>query len=484
MVLQVKTQNRMRRKALALALALLLSFCLPAGGEKDLSGIIAPSATRPTREENTEKANTISSMLYSLGNLYAFLEDRFLYDIDNSKMMEDLSAAMVSSLGDQYSFYVPSSEADAYYERTEGSYVGLGLYLTKQDPRNADLDDPESWMIKIESPFPGAPADRAGLRAHDLVSSINGESVAPLNATEASIKLRGEEGVPVTLEVHRGGNTFSITLTPERVTTPSSAASMLEDGTGYIAIYTFSMTTHESVEKNLESLLGQGAEKIIIDLRNNGGGTVESAERIADMFLSSGTILTTKFKDGRNRKDVVDRAGTTVLVDESVPLAVLVNGGTASSSEILTGALKDNGRAIVVGSQTFGKGVEQEVIAFGDGFVQITAGHFYTPSGTDIHGVGITPDIVIEEKEYTDEELDAYSEFLKTSLTSDFVDANPDYSHESIDRFAKENISSGVPEDLLQRLVKNEYMYRLDYTERKIADPYYDEVLKAAMEAL
>ena len=474
----------MRRIALAAALSLLLSFSLLAGGTKDLSGTIAPTVTRPTREDNIETTATISSMLYSLGNLYAFLEDSYLYDIDNGKMMEDLASAMVASLGDQYSYYIPSEEADSYYERAEGSYVGIGIYLTKQDPMHADLNDPETWMIKIESPFPGAPADRAGLRANDLVSSIDGESVAALTATEASLKLRGEEGVPVTLEVHRGGTSFTVTLVPEKVSTPSTASSMVDGDTGYIAIYTFSMTTHESFEKDLLSLMGQGAERIIIDLRNNGGGTVESAERIADMFLSSGTILTTRYKDGKHRKDTVDKAGSTVLVDESVPLALLVNGGTASSSEILTGALKDNGRAIVVGSQTFGKGVEQNVVAFGDGFVQITAGHFYTPSGADIHGVGITPDIIVEERDYTDEELEAYSAFLKTGILYEYVDSNPGYSHESIDRFAEENLSSGVPEDLLKLLARNEYMYRLDYTERQIADPYYDEALRAAMEAL
>ena len=201
------------------------------------------------------------------------------------------------------------------------------------------------------------------------------------------------------------------------------------------------------------------------------------------MFLSDGRLLETRFKEQSGRKSLIRNADSSTLVPEEYPVVVLVNGGTASSGEILTGALKDNGRAEIIGSQTFGKGISQEVRPFADGFIQITTGHFYTPSGNDIHHVGITPDIVIEDKEYSEEELEAFSEFMSNASIKEFAD-NHEYSRENIKAFADEHASSGVPEDLLMLLIRNEYLYRMDYNDRPVADPEYDEVLRAAIKEL
>ena len=243
------------------------------------------------------------------------------------------------------------------------------------------------------------------------------------------------------------------------------------------------MTTADSAEKEIKKLLDSGADKFIIDLRDNGGGTVETALEIADMFLSDGRLLETRFKEQSGRKSLIRNADSSTLIPEEYPVVILVNGGTASSGEILTGALKDNGRAEIIGSQTFGKGISQEVRPFADGFIQITTGHFYTPSGNDIHHVGITPDIVIEDKEYSEEELEAFSEFMSDASIKEFAD-NHEYSRENIKAFADEHASSGVPEDLLMLLIRNEYLYRMDYNDRPVADPEYDEVLRAAIEEL
>ena len=180
---------------------------------------------------------------------------------------------------------------------------------------------------------------------------------------------------------------------------------------------------------------------------------------------------------------MISAAGGTDVPSE-MPIVILINGGTASSSEILTGALSDNGRATTIGSRTFGKGISQEVRPFSEGYVQITTGHFYTPSGNDIHHVGISPDIQVEEDEYDDEDMEAYSLFMKDSNIGAFVDSNPEYSYENVEAFAEQNKESGVPESLLELLVRNEYLYRMDWDERPVAEPEYDKALAKAMEIL
>lgn len=464
---------------------LLIAFMmspLSAGGEREYTPMLnsRPSYLQP--EEASSDARSISQILYSLGNLYAYLDRSFLDEIDTDRMETELISAMIDSLGDQYSYYIPPDSAEEFTENTEGEYVGIGTYLTKVNPVYQDLSDPETYMVVIVSPFPGGPADRAGLRPRDMISAINGESTAPLTATEASDMLKGHPGEDITITVHRGTAVFDITLQPEKVTTPSTSSGMLTDDIGYIAIYTFSLTTGASVRKDIEELLDNGAEKLIVDLRNNGGGTVQSALEIADLFLSSGRMLETKYKENSGRPETIINADPEILVPLDMPVLILVNGGTASSSEILTGALKDNGRATVIGSQTFGKGISQEIRPFAGGYVQITTGHFYTPDGSDIHNVGISPDIEVPEPEYSDDEMKAFEKLMEEDPFTPYIDSHPDYTKENAEDFAALHKDSGVPEDLLRILIRNEYLYRMDYDERPIADIWFDSCLKKALE--
>ncbi len=472
------------KKTVAVFLLFSALFAINAAGMSEYTPMITVQPSNLQAEETKAQARSISQILYSLGNLYSYLDNNFLYDIDTESIETGLITAMIDSLGDQYSYYIPPESALDFEENTEGEYVGIGTYLTKMNPAHADPDDPESWMVIIASPFPGGPADRAGLRPRDMISAINGENVASMTATEASDMMKGHIGDDITLTVHRGSAVFDITLQPEVVTTPSTVSGMLTDDIGYIAIYTFSLTTGTSFINDIEKLLSAGAEKLIIDLRNNGGGTVQSALEIADLFLSSGEMLETKYKPASGRSETIIYADQDILVPEDIPLLLIVNGGTASSSEILTGALKDNGRAIVLGSQTFGKGISQEIRPYRGGFIQITTGHFYTPSGNDIHEVGITPDILVEEPEYTDEEMEAFEAFMEEDRFSSYIEEHPEYTKENIENFAKENNSSGVPEDLLRILIRNEYLYTMDYDERPVADIWFDPYITAALEAM
>ena len=460
----------------------MILFTAYAGGRTEqATPVILPESPEYDAEVVASRSVTISSTLYSLGNLYAYLDRSFLYDIDDSRMEEELIAAMIDSLGDPYSYYIPADMADSYEENSDGSYIGIGTYLYKMNPSYSDMSDPSSWMVVISSVFPGAPADRAGLRSRDMISAINGESVFTLNATEASRLLRGKEGEALTLDVYRDGTEFELTLMPEHVITPNLAYDVIYDDIGYLHLYMFNESSYESAEKALSDMINQGINSLIIDLRNNGGGTVDTCEKITDMFLSEGAIVTVRFKEDSGIEDSTYYADRNTMLDSNIPIVILVNGGTASASEIMTAALKDNNRATVIGSQTFGKGIIQSVIPYNGGFLCFTDANYYTPNGDSIHEVGIKPDIIIEEKNYSEEELKSYEEFLSTDKINSFIEENPIYSIENVERFADLNANSGVPRDLLSLLLRNEYYYRMDYDERPVVLADYDEVLKEAI---
>lgn len=432
----------------------------------------------------TKSTTSINNMVYSIKNLYSYLDENFLYDIDDEEMQYELIEAMVNSLGDPYSYFVRPEDAEEYQEGNEGQYVGIGTYLTKANPEYYDPEDPETYMVIITSPFPGGPADRAGLRAKDMISAVNGEDISKLSANEASKLIRGKAGEPITLTVHRGESVFDISLMPEVVITPTCEWQMLDDNIAYLRILQFSQTTFDSVYDDIKEILNSGANSLIIDLRNNGGGVVDSALSIANMFVKEGTLLTTGFKKGSSNQDTVYSATNYLVVPEEMPVVVLTNQGTASASEILTAALKENNRATVIGSQSFGKGIMQHVIPYMNGYLNVTVAHYYTPNANDIHEIGITPDIEINEPEFTDEEINAYADFLKSEKIKAWKEEYPEYTKENIEAFALANEDSGVPYSLLCVLMRNEYIYSLDYDKRPIADTDFDTQLKGAVDYL
>lgn len=470
--------KRLRKLIPALAVSIIMSS-LPAGAVSEKPAEPAVAALQN---------NSISTTLTGINILYQYLNANFLWDIDPHEVEEELTKGLMAALDDPYSEYITADEKDEFDEATTGEYVGIGTYLTKYAPNSIDWDDPKTYMIQITAPFPGGPADRAGIRARDLISHINGETVYDLTATEASRKMRGEEGEELTLTVHRGEAVFDVTLVPEKVTTPNVDSEIIS-GTdyGYLSIVTFSQTTYSLVSEELSKLASNGIKGLVIDLRNNTGGIVNTAVMISNFFLESGDrIVTTQFKEGSGRQDNTIIASGDTRKYPDLPIVILVNGGTASASEIMTAALQENGRATVIGSQTFGKGIMQDVITWNDGYIKYTSAHYLTPEGNDIHEKGITPDIVIDDNEYTDEETEAYYDFLdqNSSLLEEYVAEYPDYTTENIERFASLHQDSGVPDILLKVLIRNQYIYDLDYDKRPLSDPVYDSDVKAAIEYL
>ncbi len=319
------------------------------------------------------------------------LSDYSLFEIDEEKVADYASMAMAAAVNDPYTSYFPEEEFSSYRDNLVSSYVGIGATL------GADI---ESGNLVVVSPMEDSPAEKAGMRSGDILCAIEGEKYDATQLTEAATFLKnGEEGstVTVTLERESKGR-FDIVITREKIIKKSVKSEMIDDKVAYLRITGFeskatpdSKNTFDEFCEHIEALKMAGMEKLVIDLRDNPGGDLNVVCDIADLLLPEGTITYTEDKRGKR---------VTLHSDENelnLPMAVLVNGGSASASEILTGSLKDYKKATVIGTKTFGKGIVQTVFPFTDGSgMSITTAKYYTPSGVCIHDIGIEPDITVE----------------------------------------------------------------------------------------
>lgn len=464
-------------RRLSLSFIVLLIFLpLFAGGSMEQI-LAAPLSTRTSME-----ADQITIDMASLERLYRYVDSIYIDEVDKQKMFNDLASALVASLDDPYSFYVPPSKAQEYQEETSGVYGGIGTYLNKPAPDNIDPSVPSSYMITIVSPFPGSPAQRAGLMAGDLISHIDGEKVDELTSYEASMKLRGEANTFVTITVYRNGTSFDLTLKRERITAPTVDSGIIEDTIGYIILSEFTPQTGKQLLEHVQKLMKQGIVGLIIDERNNSGGAVDGAMQSANIFLEEGkTLVTIQGKKGTMRDQRYISTGK-AEVPANLPIVILTNTGSASSAEIFAAAMKDNGRATLIGTKTFGKGIVQDVFRFGSGFAQVTTAHYYTPNGENIHKLGIEPDILVEDVQLSDEEIPAFEQLMTDKVISTFVQENPEPSEANIRRFASLYTERGIDEEVLTLLVRNEYLSKMPYDKRPIADATFDKQLNRAVE--
>lgn len=428
--------------------------------------------------------DNIRNNLNAIYSIYNLINTYSINELDQQSAFDEQASALINAIGDKYSVYIPKEEMEDFEETNLGLYSGIGCYILKQNPKNINLNEPETYMIKIESPFPGGPADRAGLKANDLISKIDGELVNALTGTEASNKLKGLEGTSVTLTVNRGDQVFDITLKRELVKVPSIVSDIINDHIGYLRITQFVIGTDTDAAKEIQDFKNRGIDSLIIDLRNNGGGLVESATNIANFFLNGQEIVTTQSKKTLENNTQITVSSKDTLLDVNIPIVLIVNGGTASSSEILTGALQDNNRATIIGNQTFGKGVMQQLYSINNAIIKLTIANYFTPNGSDINKIGITPDIIVEDHKLSDEEIKKYEEIMNDNLISSFVDENPKYTIENIEKFVMRYDDKDIYKPFLKSLVRNEYLYRMDFEDRPKFDIYNDEYLKTAIQYL
>ncbi len=291
---------------------------------------------------------------------------------------------MLSTLEDEYTAFIEPTVAAILDEDATGEFEGIGAFV--------DMD--EMGKLEIVDTFEGGPAEEAGLLAGDHVLEADGTCIVGITLYEAISLIRGPAGSEVTLLIEREDvpEPFEVTVTRARLDIPITTVEMRDDGIGYIRLHEFSATASERLQEGLEELLAQEPRGIILDLRQNPGGWLEQAVRVGDLFLDDGVIAIERFSDGSEEAFEAHPGD----VGEDIPLVVLVNGGSASASEIVAGALQDQERAILIGESTFGKGSVQRPITLSDGSeLRVTIALWFTPNGQVIHGQGLSPDIEV-----------------------------------------------------------------------------------------
>lgn len=343
--------------------------------------------------------------------VYQLIHHYYVEEVDSRKVIEGATKGMVEAL-DPYSYFMNPEEFKELQIDFEGNYGGIGILVTYRSGR-----------VIIVSPFKGTPGAKAGLKPGDMILSIDGKSLDDLTYKEAVDMMRGPAGTPVTLEVYREGvdHPLKFEIIRANIEVPYVEYELTEDQFGYINMMQFGKDVGKDVEKAIADLEKKGARGIILDLRNNPGGILKEAVDVASNFIDKGPIVYEKNREGVQKTYVANyRIDTTTL-----PLVILVNGGSASASEIVAGAIKDLERGTIIGTRTFGKGTVQTVIPLPDGSaLKLTIAHYYTAGGNNIHEKGLEPDIVIEDNSETpeDEQLLKAKEILEKILNPERAD--------------------------------------------------------------
>ena len=297
-------------------------------------------------------------------------------------------AGIVNSLNDPYSEYFSKEDLESFSEDMDGNYVGVGMSIDKK----------KGEALVVVSPFIGSPASKAGMKIGDKVIKVDDKDILPLTSTETVKLLKGTKGTKVVLDVVREGvkGSIKVEIIRDEIKLEFVESKMLDDKIGYVSLLRFGNNTGKEIESHIKKLQAQGMKALILDLRSNPGGSLEEAQDISSLFVKDKLIVSLKYKNG-TKKDY----NRTFQNLGDFPLVVLVNGGSASASEIVTGALKDYKRGLIIGQKTFGKGIVQQIIPIGnDGeAIKLTIAQYFTPKGNYIHGTGIEPDIKVEMNE-------------------------------------------------------------------------------------
>ncbi len=473
--------KKLRIVSIIFIIAISVSVGISSGGVEEQ---MLPSLFAPSKNTQVAKGDDITQNIRKLDLLYRLVERDFLFDIDHDAVYEEMAKGLFEGLKDEYSAYIVSKESSDFSEDTLGTYGGIGAYISKNYLNYRDFSDPKTYMINITSVFPGSPAENAGLMSGDLISHIDGEPVDDLEADQSSSALKGEAGTIVVLTIKRGDVTFDVKVTRKNVQVPTVSASTLDNNIGYLQITQFTESTAKQVQEKLAAINVNSLSSLIIDLRNNPGGIVDSTLRIADMILDDGKIVQIHSKNAE--RDKVYVASEQVLIPTSIPIVLLVNGGSASSSEILAGALKDNNRATLIGTTTYGKGLIQVVSPFADGYYTLTWSQYKTPNGDDIHKEGIPVDIEIKGMKVDEENMESYLEFINSGVAETFAKENPSGNEQDYKKFVNEYMPKEAPlDELVYRIVlRREYLRELPFEERPLADIDFDPVLKRAVDFL
>ena len=341
-----------------------------------------------------DSGNPLETLFAPFWQAWGFVHDEFVdQPVDDAKLMQGAIRGMLEALGDEQSGYMDPDQYDQANIPLEGAYEGIGAWV-----------DTESEFLTIISPMPGSPAEKAGLQPGDQVVAVDGQDMSGVPAQLVIRRVMGPEGTTVVLTIHREDvpDPFDVQVVRGRITVPSVESRVLDQGIGYIRLSSFGNDTVGDLRSALRQMLAEDPTGVILDLRGNGGGYLSGAVDVSSEFIGEGVILTERFGDGR--EEVYNADGDGLALD--VPLVVLINGGSASASEIVAGAVQDHGRGWIIGERSFGKGSVQNWHPLEDaaGAIRVTIARWFTPNGRSIQGDGLLPDITVG---YTDEDLAA-----------------------------------------------------------------------------
>ena len=330
---------------------------------------------------STSDTDKIANMLEKYRDI---IDKYYLGEIDEEKLEEGAVKGYIEGLDDPYTEYISKDDMQDYLDDTMGNFVGIGIYMVK---------DTENNRIMVLSPIKNSPAEKAGILPGDYITAVDGKQYTGDDFQTISNEIKGEEGTTVKLEILRGEETLTFEITRENITVNPVEGEVLENNIGYIEFSSFDDGTAEQFKAKFEELQNQGITSLIIDLRNNGGGIVDEALEIAGYIADKDSVLLYEVDKDNNEK--IEKSKNDPIIN--MPVIILTNENTASSSEILAGALKDLGKAKIVGTKTYGKGVIQEVLTLSDGSgLKITTEKYLTPNKTEINGIGIEPDETVE----------------------------------------------------------------------------------------
>lgn len=347
------------------------------------------SNSQNTRQQTYQQLDLFAEIL-------ARAQSEYVTEIDEAEAMEAAIDGMLNSL-DPHSSYLSPDDFRAMQVQTSGEYGGLGIEVTMED-----------GFLKVITPMDDTPASRAGLESGDLLTAVNGQPIVGRTVSDAVKDIRGPIGSDITLTVLRANaDPFDVTLTREKIRPKSVTWRVEDEDIAYLRVTTFNERTTELLEESIDAVsreLGGRPAGIVLDLRNNGGGLLDQAVSVSDKFLSGGEVVSTQ---GRRQGDIERYNARSGEEFRGVPMVVLINGGSASASEIVAGALQDRDRATVLGMTSFGKGSVQTVIPLGadKGAIRLTTARYYTPAGRSIQTRGIEPDLEVAQRRVTEEEL-------------------------------------------------------------------------------
>ena len=345
-------------------------------------GVVLFVKTRVIFTNSSNLVTQNSAVQTKLAKLETYIRGYYIDEIDDEQLEDYLYYGLVAGLGDPYAAYYNEEETQSMLDSSSGNYCGIGAVFSQ---------NLVTGIITVSRVYEGCPSYEAGILPEDILYMVEGEDVTGQDLTNVVTKIKGEEGTEVTISMIRGEEVLDFTMKRQMIEVPTIEHEMLDNQVGYILITEFDGVTSEQFSIALKDLQANGMKSLVIDLRNNGGGSLDAVCEIADELLPEGLIVYTEYSDGER----VDRNSDAEWVD--VPMAVLINGASASASEILSGALQDHGVATIVGTQSYGKGIVQSVLDLQDGTaLKLTSAKYYTPKGNNIHGVGITPDVEID----------------------------------------------------------------------------------------